>query len=316
VSLVLLLGGIALALVRLARPATPRPVRVRLLGLFVWLLLPAALSVRHQSDLHPHYFLMTLPAALLLIGAGAQWLASGLGRSVMAACAVGLGLLMVVQTAAVGGLLGLVASTPQACFGAPLGVNRQTAADLLAFGAPAERVVFENDEAGDASAIAYLVRPGFKQIVVPQPDLATLTGPGVPSAAAARAPGPLMQSAERVGLLFGPGVSLEAASMATDPWPGWRPRLAFTWTADPPAPAPLVWQADLLDAGGTPLLSTRGQQHTASGTVLSVFSFDVPGSLPPAEYQARLRLTGSSAEWLSPPVHVAPPPSCVRSVMP
>jgi hypothetical protein len=177
--------------------------------------------------------------------------------------------------------------------------------------------VFENDEAGDAAGLAYLVRPGFAEIVVPRPDLATLTGPGVPSASSAARPA---ASAPPLDLRYGRGVRLDSASLLTDPSPGWRPRLVFAWSADSSAAAPLVWQADLLPASGPPGVTHAGQQHDPAALnaqrVVSVFSFDVPASLAAGDYTARLRLVGAPGEWLSASVHVAPPPPCVRGVMP
>jgi hypothetical protein len=320
-SLALLLGGAALAVGRLVWPSTPGEVRVRLAGLLAWLLVPAVLSVRHQSDLHPHYYLMTVPASFLLIGAGVQWLVSGLGRRAVLGVAAAAGVLMALESVAVAGLLDLVATTPQACYGAPLVVARETAADLLAFGDSAQRVVFENDEAGDVAGLAYLARPGFAQLGVPKPDLAGLTGPGVHAPELARAPGPLSASAERLGATYGPGVQVASASLATDAWPGWRPRLAIRWQAEPTLGGRLVWQADLVDGSGASVRSEQGQPHAelaelAGQATVSVFSFDVPGSLPAGDYRARLRLVGAPGEWLSRPVHVAPPSACVRSVMP
>lgn len=318
ISLGLLVASVVAAMARLVAPGTPRALRVRLGGLLVWLLLPAALTVRHQLDLHPHYYLMTLPASFLLIGAAAQWLVSALGRSLLALVGLVMAVLLGNQSVAVSALLGQVATTPQACYGAPLAVAHRTAAEVLAFGGRGDRLVFENDEAGDAAGIAYLARPGFAQIVVPQPDLAGLTGPGVPSAtsepAADRPP-------EQVDLTYGRDVRVQTASFVTDPSPGWRPRLVFAWAVQADAAAPLVWQADLLAASGQPALTHQGQRHNPASLdrhhqVVSVFSFDVPASLAPGDYTARLRLIGAPGEWLSPSVHVAPPPPCVRSVMP
>lgn len=332
-ALALLLGGVLLALVRLLRPAAPR---VRLAGLLMWLLVPAALTVRHSADLHPHYFLMTVPAAFLLIGAGAAQVVGGARRvAARRLLVMGGAALVAVNCLAVGRLLDRVATAPAGCYGAPLPVARQTAADLVAFAGSsgARQIVFENDEPGDASPIAYLVRPNFTSLQVPRPDLAGLSGPGSPptTSAAAAEPGALTRSAERLDVGYTNGVRLLTAAEANDPWPGWRPRLALSWSVDASAAGPLQWQADLVDAAGAVVASQAGQRtppaSLASQPVVSVFTFDLPPGASAPESRVRLRLRGGPTlepvaagdqldTWLSRTANPGTTPACERSVMP
>jgi hypothetical protein len=330
ISVGLLVGGVVAGMARLLVPGTPRGLRARLAGLLVWLLLPAALTVRHQLDLHPHYYLMTLPASFLLIGAGVQWLVAWLGRAVLPVSALGVLVLVATQSLAAGRLLAGVSGAPQACYGAPLEVSRRTAADLLAFGGSSRRVAFENNPAGEAPPLAYLVRPGFATLELARPDYEGLSGPGSPPDpwSVAAAPGPLTRSAERLDVSYPNGVRLASASLASDPWPGWRPRLALVWTVEEAsADGPIAWQADLLDASGARVSSQTGLSHAVAGLagqqVTSWIFFDLPPGPGTGDYRAGLQLLAgpnlepAAAEvWLSRPVHVVTPPPCVRSVMP
>lgn len=278
--------------------------RVRSTGLLLWLLLPAALTIRHTLPIGDQYFPFVAPAAALLVGVGVHWLALRAGtaaRAVLGLALASLILVAAIHVVMVVHLLDYVTVQYNDTYGLPLAASEVVAADLGSFGTDAQvaAVEYAGPEGG---AMAYLVRPFF-----PGVELSGVGQVGLGARSSTdRASGaiPVLGSIQHPELRYADGVRI-AAAVTSDRWtPGKRIRFAVVWTAADaalPADRGVTWEVAAYDSDGVRLAEQLGMSHRSAEfgpaeTVLSVFSLETESGAPTVPLRIGLRRVDVSAE--------------------
>jgi hypothetical protein len=312
-------GGVELALLGVALlvafgglvKADSGEERVRLIGLLVWLALPIVLTLRHNMLLYPHYYLLLLPAPVLLIGAAVQrgWSSGGLARGV-AVPVMGVAVAMVVGVQALTTVqfFGYLRSTNPGCFyGMPLGRSREIAAGLTGL----EQATHSSTLALETGAVGlgYLLRPDFARIDASDASIVALgntpEAAGIPSASGVRVLGDWL------------------AHLSVDDG---QPRVAIAWQigSDVDPSTRLQWQVLL---GDVPVQG--GAIHAAAELngqpTMSLLETQVPASVADATYPVEVQLfdaaSNQAVAFTLPDgtrtsrlalgdAHVAPNPAC------
>jgi 4-amino-4-deoxy-L-arabinose transferase-like glycosyltransferase len=273
-AVALLVFAIAVAIVRAVRPSSGAE-RARLLLWLAWLALPILLTVRHNMLLYPHYYLLLMPAAFLLIGSAAQWLAER--RPLLIGVLATVGVVGVFQSVIMAQFFGYLESTNPSCFyGVPLGRTREMANDVLGLARQTHspRLSLETGE----TEVGYLLRPDFGRIDAPDVRFAPLRA-AAPSAATAQ-----------------PGVHVLDARVDQLSVPDGRARLAIAWQvgSDIPPETSVRWQAMLGDASlGAAETGVAHKVGDLQGQpVVSLLTLGPPrgGNATPATYPVRVGL--------------------------
>ncbi|HEX8966912.1 MAG TPA: hypothetical protein VF937_03465, partial [Chloroflexota bacterium] len=150
--------GVAIWLAVRARGA----LRLRLVGVLAWFLLPVVLEIRHTLPLHVHYFLHAYPAIFLIMGLAAAWLLSHAGKLSRIVLATSLAAIVVLQGVEITHGLNVATATSDACYGRPLNTEEAIEREIVDFAAPtgATRAAMEF-ATDDALPRGYLARADF-----------------------------------------------------------------------------------------------------------------------------------------------------------
>ena len=284
--------------------------RTRVVGLVVWLVLPVALTARHNMLLYPHYYLLLLPAPFVLIGAAVQQLGSSTWkarRAALVAVAGATAVVVAVQALTSFQFFAYLGTTNPGCFyGLPLGRSREIAANLSRLGqaSASAQLSLETGAAG----LGYLLRPDFTRIEAPD---ATLVALGESTAQSATSTSGVRVLDDWLG------------SLSVDDG---QPRLAIAWQvgSDIDARTSLQW---LVSIGDTRL--QIGVAHTVGSLngqpMVSLLETQVPETLTPGTYSLDVQLLDDAlnqpmtltladgtrtTRWSLGSVQVTPKPPC------